>query len=243
MSKNVIITGVNGGIGRKTAKKFSDEGYHVIGTDINPDGRTHCDDFWKTDIEISREISSFCKEIKKKYEQINALVNNAAIQIESPLVKTDIDDWDSIFATNVRSIFLLTKHLVDLLRGGSIINISSVHARATSKGLSAYAASKGAVCSLTRSMALELAEDDIRANAILPGAINTEMLEQGLKRNRDYEKARQKLIEGTPLKKVGNPEDVAKLIYFLADPSLSGNITGQEFICDGGVLAQLASET
>jgi NAD(P)-dependent dehydrogenase (short-subunit alcohol dehydrogenase family) len=95
---------------------------------------------------------------------------------------------------------------------------------------------------MTRAMALELADYGIRVNAILPGAVQSPMLEKGLKRHGDLQIAKNRLIDATPLKKIGRPVDVAHLALFLADETLSGNITGQEFVCDGGVLARLCSE-
>jgi NAD(P)-dependent dehydrogenase (short-subunit alcohol dehydrogenase family) len=124
----------------------------------------------------------------------------------------------------------------------SIINISSVHAHATSKNLSSYVATKGAVSALTRSMALELGGAGVRVNSICPGAIETEMLIQGLTRNADPDLAMNNLKKSSPLNKIGSGSDVAKLVSFLLDGELSGNITGQEFVIDSGVLARLASE-
>jgi NAD(P)-dependent dehydrogenase (short-subunit alcohol dehydrogenase family) len=162
--------------------------------------------------------------------------------MEKRMLETTEDEWNSVIQTNIGSIFLSTKYLFDLLKDCSIINIASVHARATSKGLPVYAASKGAITSLTRSMAIEFAAHGIRVNAILPGAIETEMLRKGLSRNRDPENAIQELIKAIPLGRIGNPFDVAHLALFLAENKKSSYITGQEFVCDGGVLAKLSSE-
>ena len=122
------------------------------------------------------------------------------------------------------------------------MNVSSVHSRATSNGLASYAASKGAVSALTRAMAIELGPRRIRVNSVLPGAIDTPMLERGLTRVGDPEMAKARLISGAILNQLGSPEDVAQLVMFLCNPALSGNITGQEFVCDSGVLCRLASE-
>lgn len=138
---------------------------------------------------------------------------------------------------------LLMRALAPSMRpGASIINISSIHARATSAGLAAYVASKGALSALTRATALELGARGIRVNAVLPGAIDTPMLRNALARNRPLDDAWNSLIAGAPLGRVGAPSDVAHLVAFLADSEVSGNITGQEFVCDGGVLARLATE-
>lgn len=242
--KVVLITGVAGGIGSAAARLFNKAGWHVIGIDLH---RERIEDFYRfiqADVSDTQASQKLFDEVAKKENRIDALINNAAIQICKPLVETTPEEWDTVIASNLRSVFLTVRHAYPLMkaRGGSIINISSVHAIATSPNIASYAASKGAVSALTRAMAIELSSDQIRVNAILPGAIDTAMLENGLKRNQDPEVAKQDLIEATPLKRIGNPEDVANLALFLSDDSKSGNITGQDIVCDGGVLAKLASE-
>src|SRR5262245_56418043 len=105
-------------------------------------------------------------------------------QLAKPLIETLPEEWDHIMATNVRAAYLLSSRLHPLLKAakGGIVNVASVHAVATSPGMAAYAASKGALVSLTRAMALEFAADGIRVNAVLPGAVDTPMLAEGLKR-------------------------------------------------------------
>lgn len=242
MSRVVLISGVNGGIGRSLSRAFKESGWTVIGIDICGDRNDYCDFFLNTDVSDPVSVRSGFDEVSKKYSSIDCLINNAAIQVEKSLIETTEEEWEKVFKVNLYSVFYMVKYFIKILENSSIINISSVHAKATSKGMAAYAASKGAVSSLTRSMALELAEQGIRVNAILPGAIDTPMLQKGLQRKKPADQARKVLIEATPLHKIGAPGDVADLALFLADDLKSGNITGQEFICDGGVLAKLASE-
>lgn len=242
MSKVVLISGVNGGIGRSLSRAFKESGWVVIGIDIQGDSSDHCDFFLKMDVSDPAVVKSGFRAVSKKYSSIDCLINNAAIQVEKNLIETTEEEWEKLFKVNLYSVFYMVKYFIRLLDNSSIINISSVHARATSKRMAAYAASKGAISSLTRSMAVELAEQGIRVNAILPGAIDTPMLQKGLQRKKSANKARKILIEATPLHKIGAPDDVADLVLFLADDLKSGNITGQEFVCDGGVLAKLASE-
>ena len=238
----VLITGANGGIGLPLSRVFKKSGWVVIGTDIRGDSNKYCELFSNIDVSDHRAVQSMFKIVSKKYPSIDCLINNAAIQIEKSLIETTEEEWDSVFRANIYSIFYLVKYFIKLLHNSTIINISSVHARATSKGLAAYAATKGAVSSLTRAMALEFADRGIRVNAILPGAIDTPMLRNGFQRIKSAIEAEKNLIEATPLHKIGKPDDVANLALFLADNSKSGNITGQEFVCDGGILAKLASE-
>ena len=128
-------------------------------------------------------------------------------------------------------------------RRGAVVNVASVHAIATSAGLAAYAASKGAVVALTRAAALELAPEGIRVNAVLPGAIDTQMLRDGLSRGGpDIDAGMAALAERTPLGRIGRPQDVAEAVLFLADASRSSFITGQTLVVDGGATARLSTE-
>jgi len=117
-------------------------------------------------------------------DSLNALINNAALQVAKPLVQTTVEEWDAVMAANLRSVFLGVKLAYPLLKagGGAVVNVSSVHAIQTSANIAAYAASKGGLLALTRAMAIEFAPDGIRVNAILPGAVDTPMLRAGLGR-------------------------------------------------------------
>ena len=242
MNRIVLITGVNGGIGFALSRKFKEAGWSVVGIDIRGENNEHCSLFMNADVSGPGSVQSVFNAVKAKYSTLHCLINNAAILVDKTLLETSEEEWNSIFRTNVDPVFYITKYFISMLDNASIINISSVHSRATSKGLAAYAASKGAISALTRAMALELSKRGIRVNAILPGAIETPMLTEGLLRSKNADEARKNLIEATPLKRIGSPDDVANLALFLADNSVSGNITGQEFVCDGGVLARLATE-
>lgn len=242
LSRVVFISGANGGIGFSLSRTFKESGWVVIGVDIKGDRNEYCDLFSNIDVSDPISVQSIFKIISKKYHSIDCLINNAAIQIEKTLIETTDEEWQKIFKVNLCSIFYIIKYFIEILNNSSIINISSVHAKATSKGMAAYVASKGAISALTRATALELADRGIRVNTILPGAIDTPMLQNGFQRKKSAGNARKVLIESTPLHKIGNPDDVANLALFLADNLQSGNITGQEFVCDGGVLAKLASE-
>jgi len=154
-----------------------------------------------------------------------------------------------VMASNLRSVFLGAKLAYPLLKaagGGAIVNVSSVHAVATSANIAAYAASKGGLLALTRAMAIEFAPDNIRVNAILPGAVDTPMLRAGLNRGHvggatiydRLENLARKTVNG----RVGKPEEIAHAIYFLADDTQSSFMTGQALIVDGGATARLSTE-
>jgi len=175
-------------------------------------------------------------------------VNNAACQVCKPLVETSPEEWDQVFACNVRSVYLSVKQAYPLLKraGGAIVNVSSVHAIATSVGIAAYAASKGALLALTRAMALEFGPESIRVNAVLPGAVDTPMLHAGLSRGHVQGESVAKLVRGLGKKhvmgRVGKPAEIGQTILFLADSDRSSFITGQALIVDGGATARLSTE-
>lgn len=251
MEKNVLITGAFGGIGYATASYFKRNGWTTIGMDkfCGRDTEHAIDLFLNMDCSIKENVDAAVKRISEEYGKLDCLVNNAAVQVCESIDNTTEEQWDNVFHSNIRTNFLFIKGMHKLLQnaGGSVVNVSSVHAMATSRNISAYAASKGAILAFTRSTALEFAEDNIRVNAVLPGAVNTNMLREGLARGNFGGESIEKRIENlgmkTPSKKVAEPVEIAKVIYFLADNEWSSYITGQALVADGGVLAQLSSET
>jgi NAD(P)-dependent dehydrogenase (short-subunit alcohol dehydrogenase family) len=250
MKKVVCITGVAGGIGTATAMLFTKAGWHIVGVDIKkelnlPSG---VDRYIDTDISNPDAIRDIFNEISQREGRLDALINNAAMQIIKPLVDTQLEEWDSLMAINVRSVFLSIKHAYPLLRQdkGSVVNVSSVHALATSCSMAAYAISKGAVLALTRSASLELAADKVRVNTVLPGAVDTQMLRAGLNRGTatevNVEQRIKELSKKHALGRLGKPEEIAQMILFLSDNQKSAFITGQSFIVDGGATARLSTE-
>ncbi len=242
MRKVAVVTGAGGGIGSSAAAAFVRAGWDVIGIDARPVTGSEHFQVISADVGVTADIERVGAHVERVASRVDCLVHCAAVQIAKPMLETTYEEWDLTLRVNVTAAFRLTKLLAPLLDGGSIINISSVHARATSAGMAAYVTSKGALSALTRAMALELAPRGIRVNAILPGAIESDMLRVGLLCGGDAETARARLVASTPLARVGAPDDIAALILFLADGDRAAFITGQEFVVDGGVLARLASE-
>ncbi|MFH1079358.1 MAG: SDR family oxidoreductase [Pseudomonadota bacterium] len=248
MNRVALITGVAGGIGHATAQMFTKKGWHVFGVDIQPVlEHAGVKQFIHADISQPAAWEKICGKIDDHGGRLDTLVNNAAIQVCKPLIETSIDEWDAVMATNVRSVFLGSRYTYPLLNRccGSIVNVGSVHAIATSAGIAAYAASKGALLSLTRAMALEFGPN-IRVNTVLPGAVDTAMLHAGLCRGHElgengYELV-QKLGKKHVMGRVGQPDEIARIIYFLADNKQSTFMTGQAMIVDGGATARLSTE-
>lgn len=253
MSKDkvVLITGAGGGIGRATVHQFAEKDWRVIGVDRNEFGADFPQDgcFIQADISKPESTEQIFKQARAFNPTLDALVNNAAVQVAKPLVETTVEEWDAVMASNLRSVFLFVKLAHPLLTaagGGAIVNVSSVHAIQTSANIAAYAASKGGLLALTRAMAIEFASDDIRVNAILPGAVDTPMLRAGLGRGHagqgDVQERLDNLARRTVSGKVGKPEEIAHAIYFLADNEQSSFMTGQALVVDGGATARLSTE-
>lgn len=238
----VVVTGVAGGIGSAAAAAFGVAGWHVAGIDVSEPGDTAPPNFLRLDLGspgAEADVSRFLASL----DSVDAVVNAAGIQNTTSALDTSDEEWERIMAVNVRGAFRVSRaaHPFLLPARGSVVNVSSVHALATTRGAAAYAASKGALVALTRSLALEWAPS-IRVNCVLPGAIDTPMLAEGLTRGGHAAgDGWQALENGIPLGRVGRPEEVAESILFLADPDRSSFITGQTLVVDGGVLASLAT--
>ena len=244
-----LITGVCGGIGRATAKVFADAGWYVIGVDRRAeDVPSEVQQFIHADISETNAPQSVIDQVTSERGQLDALVNNAACQICKPISETTAAEFDQIMSCNVRSVFLTVQRALPLLTvsQGAVVNISSVHAVATSVGIAAYAASKGALLALTRAMALEFGPVGIRANAVLPGAVDTPMLHAGLSRGHVAGSCTEKLVRGLGQKhvmgRVGRPQEIGQTILFLADNDRSSFMTGQALVVDGGATARLSTE-
>ena len=250
-SRILLITGAAGGIGRATVKVFADEGWKVIGVDRAPKYEAFPENgiYIQADISLPERLEAIYDKVSGFTDTLDAVVHNAAIQIAKPLLDTTAEEWDMVMASNLRSVFLGVKLAYPLLKargGGAIVNVSSVHAVATSAGIASYAASKGGLLSLTRAMAIEFASDEIRVNAILPGAVDTPMLrasfERGIAGEGDVLDRLENLARKTVNGRVGQPEEIARAIYFLADNQQSSFMTGQALIVDGGATARLSTE-
>jgi glucose 1-dehydrogenase len=232
-------------------KIFTEYGWKVIGVDRKDfgEGFPANGKFIQAEISNPEGLGTLFEQVKKISPILNAVVNNAAVQIAKPILETSVEEWDEVISTNLRSAFIIAKLAHPLLKAAgnsAIVNVSSVHAVATSANISAYAASKGGLLALTRAMAIEFARDNIRVNAILPGAVDTPMLRAGLQRGHvggntisdRLENLARKTVNG----RVGTPEEIAHAIYFLADSTQSSFMTGQALIVDGGATARLSTE-
>lgn len=246
-----LITGAAGGIGGATVLKFVEAGWQVIAVDRaeKPDTFPTAVNYIQADISLPEELEKIYSQARQFTDSLDALINNAGVQIAKPLLDTSAEEWDSVMASNLRSVFLGAKLAHPLLKtagGGAIVNMSSVHAIQTSANIATYAASKGGLLALTRAMAIEFAPDHIRVNAILPGAVDTPMLRAGLSRGHvgsgSLGERLDNLARKTVIGRVGKPGEIASAIYFLSDESQSSFMTGQALVVDGGATARLSTE-
>ena len=240
-----LITGAGGGIGAATARLLAESGWEVCGLDLTPPPSVAL--ALAGDVADEATWTRAAEAVQARFGRLDALVNNAAVQICGPLVETEPADFDRVLAVNVRGPYLACRALVGLLRvgGGAIVNVSSVHAVATSANIAAYAASKGALLAMTRALAIELAPDGIRVNALLPGAVDTPMLRSGLGRGHMEAGAVQTQLDElgrrTVIGRVADPMELARAIRFLCTDE-SSFMTGAPLIVDGGATIRLSTE-
>lgn len=240
MSKFALVTGVLGGIGSEIAKSLKENGYYVYGLDVRDDFDYKCDRFIRFNIDDFVSDSSYRIKFTEIFNQLipklDLLVNNAAVQRLGALEDLKIDDWNETLNVNLTGPLLLSKLFLKRLQesNGSIINIGSIHERLTKKAFIAYATSKSALIGLTKALAVDL-EGKVRVNAVSPAAIETDMLRDGFKNDENKIKALESLH---PVQRIGYPEDVAKLVLFLASEN-NGFIHGANISLDGGISSVL----
>jgi len=241
--KTALITGASRGIGKAIALKFAGEGADIAVTNIFDD-----DEFKTTIKEIEAlgvkakgyvfNVASFndsqriINEILTDFTKIDILVNNAGITKDTLLMRMTEEQWDAVIAVNLKSIFNLTKAVIQPMlkqKGGSIINMSSVVGVSGNAGQSNYSASKAGILGFTKSIAKEVGSRGIRVNAIAPGFILTEMTDKL------PDDVKNEWINKIPLKRGGTPNDVANTALYLAS-DLSSYVTGQTINICGGLL-------
>jgi NAD(P)-dependent dehydrogenase (short-subunit alcohol dehydrogenase family) len=246
MTGIVAITGIAGGIGAATAAVFHGAGWSIAGIDlVDPPSTTPMVAFAKLDLgsaSAGDDLAAFFAGLSG----LDALVNAAGSQGIDRIDATAVTAWDQVIAANARGTFLAMQAAYPHLQRshGAVVNVASVHAFATTAGAAPYAASKSAIVGLTRAAAIEWAPD-VRVNAVAPGAVDTNMLRQGVRRWAPPEAVDaelDRLAARIPLGRIGRPEEIAEAILFLADGRRSSFITGQAVVADGGALARLSTE-
>ena len=249
--KVAIITGGNKGIGRAISLAFADEGADIVIADIiatkevsneiRNKGRREL--VVKTDVSRAKEVDNMVQKCLEKFGKIDILVNNAGVLSVAPIIELDEKEWDRNMDINAKGVFLccktVAKQMIKQGEGGKIINISSLCGKIGCRYLGHYCASKFAVIGLTKTLALELAPYHINVNAVCPGVVETDMLIREYQsiaklENTTVEELRKNVLPTIPLGRLSQPEDVAKVVVFLASPD-SDYMTGQAINVTGGM--------
>jgi NAD(P)-dependent dehydrogenase (short-subunit alcohol dehydrogenase family) len=247
--KVAIVTGAASGIGQAVAVAFAREGAIVYGLDVDQQGLERSAGAMSgatgpftsmvADVSVPDDISSSVDRVVREAGRVDVLVNNAGINMAKRIAELDIGDWDRVFDTNLRSVYLLCKavwpHFVSS-RGGAIVNLASVMGQVGGIGSPAYCSAKAGIIMLSRCLAKDGARDGIRVNSVCPGYIDTPIMEQVLRETADPVRARQDIVDKMPLGRMGAPEEIAAGILFLAS-SEAAYISGTELTIDGAVTA------
>lgn len=237
--KTAIVTGAGSGIGRATSLALHAEGVHVVGADLKFDpedgglqAAAECVELSVTD---DSGMQNLLKRVHGERGRIDMLINNAGIQMNTLAHALKPADVQAVLDVNIRAVFEWSRFYFQLQKkqGGCIVNLSSVLGVIGAPLASIYSASKGAVLSMTRSFAMEWAKYDFRVNAVCPGMIKTPMTKR-VQVNKTMYESNLNLI---PLRRFGEPEEIATMIVFLCSDAAS-YITGQGFLVDGGLTAQ-----
>lgn len=240
--KNALVTGGYRGIGKAIALKLASMGANVVINDIG-EPETAIDtvneirdlgvesEAIQANVAVEEEVNGMIAKVIEKYGKIDILINNAGITRDGLLMKMKESDWQSVLDVNLKGVFLCTKAVVRpmmLQKSGSIVNITSVVGITGNAGQSNYSASKAGVIGFTKSIAKEIGSKGVRVNAVAPGFINTKMTEAL------PEEVKKAYMANIPLKKYGEPEDIAEVVAFLCEDR-SRYMTGQVLKVDGGM--------
>jgi NAD(P)-dependent dehydrogenase (short-subunit alcohol dehydrogenase family) len=246
--KSVIITGASSGIGKAAAILFAGEGARLIllargdaGEGVAEQARRLGAEatFVKADVSKAGDWEKTIKVALESYSGVDVLYNNAGIGMYRPFLETSEEDWDVIVDNDLKSVFLGCRHVIpEMLRRGSgvIVNTASEIGISGARNYAAYCAAKGGVVQITRALAIEFGERNIRVNCLCPGVTLTPMLEQGMNRSPDPTARRRSLEQDVPLRRLGKPEEIAKGALFLACDD-SSFMNGATLVIDGGATA------
>jgi NAD(P)-dependent dehydrogenase (short-subunit alcohol dehydrogenase family) len=247
--KCAVVTGGGSGIGAATATLFAAEGARVaildcdlqhaerVATEIRKSGG-HAT-AWACDVRSEIQVRRSVERVAQCFAAIDVLFNSAGTAIRRSVTDAEVDDWDRVLETNLRGSFLSSKFCLQHFRpeGGSIIHVSSVTGITGVRGRAAYSASKGAIVALTQNMAMDLAGRNIRVNCVCPGFVRTPLVQALL----DDRVRHDRLVSMHPLGRLGEPDDVAMAVLFLASDE-SRWVTGINLVVDGGFSAGKSDE-
>ena len=244
--KVCLITGGAQGIGEACARLFLEQGARIVIVDVDKEKgqalasqlqqQGHEILFLASDIGNKVEVDAVIAQVLAQHGRLDVLVSNAGIFKAAPFLEVSESDFDEVLRVNLKGAFLIGQAAARVMKekgGGAIVHMSSVNAVMAIPEIASYNVSKGGLNQLTRAMALALADDGIRVNAVAPGTIATELASKAVLTS---DEARNKILGRTPMKRLGNPSEVAHVVAFLASDAAS-YITGEVITVDGGRMA------
>ncbi|MGQ9572625.1 MAG: SDR family oxidoreductase, partial [Dehalococcoidia bacterium] len=252
--KVALVTGSGSGIGKATALLFGREGAKVMSVDLNGDtARATASeitaaggqaDSLQADVSVAADVERMIGTTVERFGRLDVLVNNAGIEVIMPIVQVPEEMWDRLIDVNLKGVFLGCKYAIpQMIRqgGGAIVNTASIAGLRGFATFGTYSASKGGVVLLTKTLAVEYARFNIRINCVCPGIIRTPMVDRGLLAVPEPEAALERFEQAHPMGRLGEPEEVAQAMLFLASDEASF-ITGVPLPVDGGIYAGPAPE-
>ncbi|MEO8544100.1 MAG: SDR family oxidoreductase [Burkholderiaceae bacterium] len=234
----VIVTGAAQGIGEACARRFAGDGAKVVIADLDTQrgqglARELGADFIRCDVGDKAQVDALVAQTLTKHQRIDILVNNAGILRAADFLDVSEADFDAVMRVNIKGAFLMGQAVARVMAtqgGGNIVNMSSINATVTIPTIASYNISKGGINQLTRVMSLALADKGIRVNAVAPGTIATEMAIKAVLATED---ARNRVMSRTPMKRLGEPSEIADVVAWLASDAAS-YVTGEIVVVDGG---------
>lgn len=242
--KVAIVTGGSSGIGEYTVREMINEGAKVLIADVNDEAgeklATELNTKQKNaiyqhvDVSNEEDIIKMVQTAENEFGKLDIIFNNAGILEIGPSTEQSFEDWKKVISINLSGVFLSAKHAIKAMKkqgGGSVINCSSILGNVGQSEYAAYTAAKGGVTNMTRTLALEFAEENVRVNAVCPAYIHTPLLDDLDEETKNH------LISLHPMKRLGRPEEIAKAVVFLASDDASF-VTGINMLVDGGYTSQ-----
>jgi NAD(P)-dependent dehydrogenase (short-subunit alcohol dehydrogenase family) len=245
VDKVSVVTGAGAGIGRAIARAFAAEGSHVVVADINADSAAETASLIEesggkaiaitADVAVPESIQNLRDAATRQYDAVHILMNNAAIQVNKKIEDTTWEEWSRQMAVNVGGVFLCSRYFLPALRStrGAIINMSSVNSTFVEPMCAGYCATKAAILGFTKALAIDHGGEGIRVNAICPGYIDAGLAEGYFLAQPDPDLARKQAGKLHALRRIGKPEEVARVAVFLASDEASF-MTGAAVAVDGG---------